>query len=399
MINGSIQTQVTMHSDPSIRHELQQLDDDELTRFLRTLSSAGGKVVVDDQPFLNFSSNDYLNLASDLRLKEAAKKSVDEFGCGATASRLMAGHLTIHAELEARLADWTGMEAALVFPSGFQANLGMLTTLAEAHGAVLSDALNHASIVDGCRLAKADTYIYPHCDALQAAALMKKLDVSGRRVVVTDTLFSMDGDHAPIEALSALTREHNAYLAVDEAHALGVFGNGRGLCHETGIRSDIIVGTLTKSLGSGGGFVAGSKDFIDLLLNKARSFIYSTGLAPPCAGSALEALRILEAEPGLGEELLSRSDFLRAQCRERGVEVPKDRSQIIPITIGSNATVMALSRALYDQGILVAGVRPPTVPEGTARLRISVTLAHEEADLVRLADTLAAVLAHAGIAS
>jgi 8-amino-7-oxononanoate synthase len=399
MIDGSIQVQVTMHSDPSIQRELRQLDDDNLTRFLRTLSSVGGKVVIEGRPFLNFSSNDYLNLANDPRLKKAAQEAVEVYGCGATASRLMAGHLTIHGDLEARLAAWTGLEAALVFPSGFQANLGVITTLAGRDGAVLSDALNHASIVDGCRLAKAETHIYPHGDAARAADALRRVDVSGRRVMVTDTLFSMDGDVAPVAALSALAQEHGAYLAVDEAHALGVLGEGRGLCHEVGVRPDVMVGTLTKSLGSGGGFVAGSRDFIDLLLNKARSFIYSTGLAPACAGSALEALRILEMEPGLGEELLRRSDYLRAQLRGHGVDIPEDRSQIIPIPVGSNAAAMALSRALYDQGILVAGVRPPTVPEGTARLRISVTLAHDEADLMRLAGTLADALANAGIPS
>ncbi len=239
--------------------------------------------------------------------------------------------------------------------------------------------------------------MYRHLDLAHLEALLRSVDAPGRKVIVSDSVFSMDGDLAPVAALRQLTDRYGAYLLVDEAHALGVFGRGAGLCAQMGVKPDAVVANMTKALGSGGGFVAGSGAFIDLLINKARSFIFSTGLAPACVGSALRAVEIVESEPGLGSELLRRAALFRARLREKGFDIPDDPSQIIPIVIGGNEAAVAISSALFEQGVLITAIRPPSVPPGTARLRISVTLAHTEEDLRCAADTLADVALETGV--
>ena len=373
------------------------LEEEGLRRKLVALPGAGGKLTIDGGEVLNFSSNDYLDLANDPRLKDAAKAAIERYGCGATASRLMAGDLILHEELETRLADLVHQQAALVFPSGFQANLGAITTLAGTDGIIFSDELNHASIVDGCRLAKAQVHIFRHRDVDHLEGLLQTHRCDGRKIIVSDAVFSMDGDLAPVSALRELADRYGAYLLIDEAHALGVFGRGAGLCAELGVRPDVVVANMTKALGGGGGFVAASREFIDLSINKARSFIFSTGLAPACAGSALKAVEIVQAEPGLGQELLRRSSLLRTLLREQGFDIPDDPSQIVPMIVGSNEAAVELSIALLERGVLITAVRPPSVPDGTARLRLSVTLAHEEGDLRRAAEIMAAVALEAGV--
>lgn len=381
-----------MNNQDSINEDLAALEEDGLTRSLRTLPQSGGKIHYNDKPCLNFSSNDYLNLANDHRLKAAAIRAIEKFGCGATASRLMAGHLAIHESLEQNLAEWLGMERALVFPSGFQANLGMITSVADKSGVIFSDALNHASIVDGCRLSGAQIQIYKHRDCDHLEHLLKTTSAPGRKLIVSDSVFSMDGDHAPLTRLAELAKKHGCLLAIDEAHALGIFGEGRGLSQALGITPDIIIGTLTKSFGGGGGFIAGSTPLQSLIINKARSFIFSTGLSPACAGSALAAIEIFQTTPALGAALLRKSRLLRDHLTENSIDVPRDNSQIIPIMIGSNQEAVRVMNALLDQGILLAAVRPPSVPQGTARLRISLTLAHEDKDLQQAAAAIAQVL-------
>jgi len=387
----------SVHSGNSFNNELAALEEDGLRRRLVALPAAGGKLSIDGKQVLNFSSNDYLNLANDPRLKEAAKAAVDAYGCGATASRLMAGDLVLHEQLEARLARLMRQEASLVFPSGFQANLGAITALAGEGGVIFSDELNHASIVDGCRLAKAQVHIYRHRDTEHLEELLRSCHGAGRRVVVSDAVFSMDGDLAPVAALRDLADRYDAYLLIDEAHGLGVFGRGAGLCAELGVKPDVVVANMTKALGSGGGFVAASREFIDLLINTARSFIFSTGLAPACAGSALKAAEIVESNPGLGQELLGLSKSFRDVLQDKGFDVPDSPSQIIPLVIGSNQAAVDISNALMEQGVLITAVRPPSVPEGTARLRLSVTLAHDENDLRRTTDVIASVALEAGV--
>jgi len=386
-----------MYSADSFRDELAALEEDGLIRSLSPLPGAGGRLSVDGREVLNFSSNDYLDLANDARLKEAAKAAIDDYGCGATASRLMAGDLVLHEELEASLARLMRQEAALVFPSGFQANLGALTTLAGEDGVIFSDELNHASIVDGSRLARGQVHIYRHRDMGHLEELLRSRKGPGRSVVVSDAVFSMDGDLAPLRELRDLADRFGAYLYIDEAHGLGVFGEGSGLCAELGVVPDVIVANMSKALGSGGGFVASSREFVDLMINKARSFIFSTGLAPACAGSALRAVEIVGSERGLGQELLRRTKLLRGMLQDKGFDVPDDASQIIPLVVGSNEAAVAISSALLEQGVLITGIRPPSVPEGTSRLRISTTLAHNESDLRRAADVIASVALEAGV--
>lgn len=381
-----------MHARDDFHQELDRLDAEGLRRRLHALPEAGGLLEIDGRPVLNFSSNDYLDLANDPRLKRAGQEAIERFGSGATASRLMTGHLDLHETLEAQLAALTHHEAALVFPSGYQANVGALQALAGPGDAIFSDRLNHASLVDGCRLSRAQVHIYRHADATHLAELLRACDTPGRRVVITDAVFSMDGDLAPLREIAEAARTHDAFLYVDEAHGLGIYGQGAGLSAELGVKPDAISANLAKSLGGGGGFVAGSAEFIDLLVNRARSFIFSTGLAPACVGAGLEAARIVMTEPGLGAELLSRAAFFRAELRRNGIEVEEHRSPIIPIIVGSNEAAVALSDALFERGILETAIRPPSVPYGTARLRLSVTLAHSRDDLAHAATTIAAVL-------
>lgn len=385
-----------MDNHQSIRDDLSALDDEGLTRSLRTLNESGGKIEWNGKPYINFSSNDYLNLANDTRVKAGAIKAIEEFGCGATASRLMAGHLAIHETLEQEIAAWLKLEQCLVFPSGFQANLGMVTSVSEESGAVFSDALNHASIVDGCRLSGAEISIFRHLDYEHLEELLESDQSSGRKLIVSDSVFSMDGDLADLVRLAELAGKYECLLAIDEAHALGVYGEGRGLCHALGVAPDIVVGTMTKSFGSGGGFIAAAAPFRSLFINKARSFIFSTGLSPACAGGALASLDVMRSDASLGTTLLQRSHEFRALLTDQGVDVPADDSQIIPIMIGENAHAVRVMNALLEDGILLAAVRPPSVPEGTARLRISVTLAHQSGDLEHAAQKIARALQPSG---
>ena len=363
--------------------ELADLSARGLRRELRPRPAVGGKFEVGGRTVLNFSSNDYLDLANHPRLKEKAREAIDRFGCGATASRLMAGTTDLHEELEARLAAFEGAEAALVFGSGFLANLGAIGALVGRDDAVFSDRLNHASIVDGILLSGAKLRRYRHCDCDDLEFLLRQSQAR-RKLVVTDSVFSMDGDVAPIAEIAALCDSNGAMLMVDDAHATGVFAAApsRG--------ATVQMGTLSKALGSYGGFVAGSNLLRDLLTNRARSFIYTTALPPACAGSALAALELLEEQPGIGEELLRRAEGFRSALRRLGLDTLGSCSQIVPVMAGGNEKAVAWSEALAEAGILAVAVRPPTVPAGTARLRLSLTLAHQAEDLARAAETLRA---------
>jgi 8-amino-7-oxononanoate synthase len=370
--------------------ELEKLAGEGLLRSLTTRAHLGGKYVELGRTVLNFSSNDYLDLAGDERLKAAAIEAVTMLGCGATASRLMAGSHSLHETLEAKLAAFAGRETALVFGSGFLANLGVLAALAGRRTAVFADRLNHASLVDGARMSGARLFRYRHNDVGHLEELLKT-NTGQRRVIVSDSVFSMDGDIAPIGDLAEVALRHGALLVIDEAHAIGVFGpDGGGVCRGLpSVCPDVIVGTLSKALGGYGGFAAGARELRELLVNKARSFIYSTALPPACLGSACEALDVIAAAPELGAALLTRAARFRAVLADLGFDTGASRSQIIPLMVGDNERALAFSRALKEKGVLAVAVRPPTVPPGTARLRLSVTLAHTEADLDHAASTLA----------
>lgn len=337
-------------------------------------------------PVRSFCSNDYLGLATHPAVVSAAITALRDTGTGAASSRLVAGDHPQHRALEEALARYLRTEAALVFPTGYQANLGVLTSLAGPDDLIVSDAANHASLIDGCRLSRARVTVYPHLDV---AAALRALGEGRyrRRFLVTESLFSMDGDAAPLAALGEGARAADAALIVDEAHAFGILGpGGRGLCAAAGVAPDVLIGTLGKALGSFGGFAAGSQTLRRHLVNRARTFIYTTALPPSSAAAARAALEIVSGPPGddLRQALHARATQLRAALR-RPTDIP---SPIVPVVLGRDADALAVSRRLLERKLFVQAIRPPTVPEGTARLRLTVSAAHDPADV----DALAAAL-------
>ncbi|HEX2038631.1 MAG TPA: aminotransferase class I/II-fold pyridoxal phosphate-dependent enzyme [Acidimicrobiales bacterium] len=322
---------------------------------------------------VSFASNDYLGLSAHPAPASAACEAARRWGTGAGASRLVVGSRPVHDELEAALAAWKGAEAALLFPAGYAANVGVLTTFGAEGVRILSDELNHASIVDGCRLARADVAVYRHLDLDHLSSLLSE----GRRsIVVSDSVFSMDGDVAPVDELVHLCADHDALLVLDEAHA--VLGP-----HLTAPDGPVLrVGTLSKALGAQGGFVVGQRRYIDLLVNRARPFVFSTALAPPMAAAALAALRVVQSAEG--EELIAR---LRTSVER---VAPGRPSPIVPIVLGEEAAAVAASAALLAHGIVVPAIRPPTVPAGTSRLRVSLSAAHTDDEVARLVEALCA---------
>jgi 8-amino-7-oxononanoate synthase len=369
------------------RGELAHLGASALLRRLERLDSAQGPTVqLDGQRVLNFSSNDYLGLASDPTLAEAGRRALTEWGTGAGASRLVVGHLAPHASLERALARFENCPATLVFSSGYAANLGALSALVGEGDAVFSDALNHASVIDGCRLSRAQVLRYRHCDVGDLRALLRQTKAR-RRLVVTDSVFSMDGDLAPLVDLKALCREEGAGLMVDEAHGTGVFGpTGAGLCEAVGVEPDVRVGTLSKALGGAGAWVAGSSAVVELVLNRARSFVFSTGLPPAVCAAGEAAVLKVASEPELRARLWRNVEQLAA-----GLGLPAT-SPIFSIVLGAPVVALEASRALLAQGLLVKAIRPPTVPEGTSRLRVSLSAAHTAADIEHLVAAVRSVL-------
>jgi glycine C-acetyltransferase/8-amino-7-oxononanoate synthase len=305
----------------------------------------------------------------------------------------MSGALAVHDALEQALARLVGREAALLFGSGFAMSVGVMAALAGRDDAIFADRLVHASLVDGARLSGAAVKRFPHNDAGALERLLRETAVRGRRLVVCESVYSMDGDQAPLEALGATSRAHGALFVVDEAHALGVFGEGGGLCRALAaqVAPDLVLGTLGKALGSFGGFAAGRADLRELLVNRARSFIFSTALPPSSAAAALAAIEIVEREPELGPTLLARARTLQGLLRAEGVCVPEATSQIIPLPVGDNRRALELAHRLEERDLLAVAIRPPTVPPGTARLRLSVTLAHGPDELAQAARAIALV--------
>jgi len=353
------------------------------------------RAAVSPPGLLNFSSNDYLNLARHPAVIAAAERALHAAGAGATASRLVSGTQPLHEALEVRLARLKGYPAALLFGSGYLANLGILGTLVGRNDTVFADRLVHASLIDAAVLSRAELLRFRHNDAQHLDELLQKNFAAGRKLVVTESVFSMDGDLAPLSEIAAVAQRHGALLLVDEAHATGVFGpGGSGLLREHRLETaaNLSMGTVSKALGGYGGFVACSEPMRALLVNRARAFIYTTAPPPAAVGAALGALDLLEQNPGWGTELLRRAGLFRDTLRAAGLDVMSSASQIIPIQVGANARALELAEKLRAAGLLVIAIRPPTVPEGTARLRLSVTLAHSEDDLARAADIIRAAL-------
>ena len=373
-----------MHSEAWIDEDLAELRGKSLERRLSVFSEAGGKIKIDGRTFLNFSSNDYLGLARHPEVISTARECLESYGCGAAASRLITGTLEPHCRLERVLAALKGYPEALVFGSGFLANAGVITSLVGRSDFVFADKLAHASIIDGIVLSRAKLKRFHHNDPDHLKSLLGQTPASGRKLVVTESVFSMDGDIAPLPEITSLAVESGAMVMVDEAHATGVFGpGGGGLIRQYGLEEQVNVsmGTLSKALGGYGGFIACSPALRDLLVNRARSFIYTTGLPPSAVGSALGALAVVEKAGNPGVELLERAAIFRKRLQEAGLVTLNSQSQIIPVLIGENARTLAVAQRLKSKGILTAAIRPPTVPDGTARLRLSVTLDHTADDL------------------
>ena len=376
--------------------ELEALQQTHLLRTARAWPEVGGRVRMDGRELLNFSSNDYLNLARHPAVGTAAQRAVQQFGAGATASRLVAGTLPLHEEVEARLAQLKSYPAALLFGSGYLTNAGTIPALVGRDDAIFADRLAHASLLDAAQLSRATLHRYRHHDPQQLDDLLARQGGSGRKLVVTESVFSMDGDLAPLPEIAAVAEQHGALLLVDEAHATGVFGpGGSGLIREHKLEAavNVAMGTLSKALGGYGGFVACSEILRAWLVNRARAFIFTTAPPPAILGAALGALELLQANPGWGEELLRRAAGFRKKLQAAGLDTMQSASQIIPILVGDNARALALAAGLRERGLLAVAIRPPTVPEGTARLRFSITLAHTEADLARAAEIISAAFA------
>jgi 8-amino-7-oxononanoate synthase len=360
----------------------------------RLQSGQGATVRHRHADLINFASNDYLGYARDPRLARAAVRAARRYGCGAGASALVTGLLPPLHRLEVDLARWEGAEAALVFPSGFQCNVAIVSSLAGAGDALFSDAANHASLIDGCRLSRATTHIYRHNDLGHLDDLLRANRDARRRIIVSDSVFSMDGDLADLAGLLRLAREHDAILLLDEAHATGVLGaHGRGLTDSLGADDAaderlIKLGTLSKALGSQGGFVAGSRRLIDWLINHARPYIFSTALAPPMAAAARRAVALVALEPERRRHVLTLAETLRQRLNALGLRVGPSACQIVPVIVGDAQAAVDLSRRLEGCGLLVPAIRPPSVPDGTSRLRISLTAGHTEGDIERLVEAL-----------
>ena len=370
-----------------IRNQLADAQANGLERQARVYPAAGGKIQIDGREVLNFSSNDYLDLVRHPHVMDRSRQALDQYGIGSTASRLVTGTLPIHEELEARIAGEKGYPAALVFGSGYMANAGAIPVLAGRGDIIFADKLCHASMIDACVLSGAKLIRFAHNDASALENRLEKFEVSGaRRLIITESVFSMDGDIAPLREIAALAEQHDAMLMVDEAHASGTFGpHGAGLIREYGLEQSVTVsmGTMSKAFAGYGGFIACSQELRQLLIQSARAFIYTTAPPPAVIGAALGVLDVLEASPNLGRTLQANADYFRGLLRDAGLDTLHSRSQIIPVIIGDNKKAVAVSQALREQGILAAAIRPPTVPSGSARLRLSVTLAHLVEDLER----------------
>lgn len=381
-----------MNPETWVKAELDALREAGLNRSLRAIECVGGKFISDKRGVLNLAGNDYLDLANNRQVIAAAARLLKKAGCGARASRLITGTYPWHIELERRLAAFKGYPAALVFGSGFLANIGIVSAVAGRDDTIYLDRLAHASLIDAAILSRATIRRFRHNDTAHLAHLLRNDRSSGgKKLIATESVFSMDGDLAFLPDLARVAREHQAMLLVDEAHATGVFGpGGRGLVNAHGLETDVnlAMGTLSKAFGGYGGFVACSERMRDFLINRARSFIYTTALPPAVVGAALGALEWVEDHPDAGRILLERAATLRRRLRAAGLDTGASASQIIPIIIGDNRRIQAIAARLRAAGIIVAAIRPPTVPEGTARLRFSVSLAHTDGELARAAETI-----------
>lgn len=370
--------------------ELERLRQDNLFRYIRDRgpTTTSAKILINGIEHINFSSNDYLGLANHPALTEAAKKTLDEYGFGSGASRLLSGGTQLHSALERKIAEFKDTEAALLFNSGYAANISAIPVIAGEGDVIFSDELNHASIIDGCRLSRAKKVIYRHRDVNHLSELIKK-ENGKKKIVITDTIFSMDGDIAPLKEISDICRQYNAILYIDDAHGTGILGNSKGALSHFGVKPDsriIQMGTFSKALGSYGAFIASSKNIIQWLTNTARGFIYSTALPPSIIAASIKALQILQKDTILVKKLWQNRERLFKGIRNLDFDTMSSETPIIPIVVGDTNATIKFSKLLMSRNIYAPAIRPPTVK--VPRIRITVTAAHTEDDIDRLLKVL-----------
>ena len=374
---------------------LDELREHGLYRRLRLISGPqGARVLLDGRPVLLLCSNNYLGLADHPRVREAAADAAMRWGAGAGASRLVSGNMTVHRRLEEQLAEFKGAEACVLFGSGYLANSGTISALAREGDVIFSDALNHASIVDGCRLARAETFVYDHCDMDHLEWGLQQADGRGS-LIVTDSVFSMDGDIAPLEEIVELAGRYDARVMVDEAHATGCVGpGGAGAVADAGLEDevDIRVGTLGKALGSYGAYVCCDRVMADYLVNTARTLIFSTALPPPAVAAAIAALEMLREQPERVDRLRRNARVLRESLDGHGFDTAPSETHIVPLVVGDAHEAMAACERALGRGVFAQAIRPPTVPESTSRLRLAVMASHTRSELRTAAGVLAAAL-------
>jgi 8-amino-7-oxononanoate synthase len=369
--------------DEFARRKLERLASAALVRRLRTTDTGAAHRLRDGGAArVNFCSNDYLGLAREIRLVDAAREAAATYGAGAGASRLVTGNHPLYATLEAKIAALKGTEAAVVFGSGYLANLGAIPSLVGEGDLVLADALSHACMMSGARLSGARVELFAHNDVEDLKAKLARFRGGARHcLVMTEGVFSMDGDLAPLRDVLAVARAHDAWTMTDDAHGFGVVGEGRGSAAHWGVAPDVQMGTLSKAVGAYGGYVAASAAVVELLINRARSLIYATALPPPVVAAAIAGVEIIAREPALCAMPLA-----KARAFAAALDLPPAQSAIVPLMLGSASRALAASAALEAAGFLVAAIRPPTVPEGTARLRVTFSAAHDDRDVAALAD-------------
>lgn len=379
-----------------IEQELSKLKEQGLYRHLRRISSAQGReIVLDDRRVLNFCSNDYLGLANDERIKHAAKAAIDQYGFGSGASRLVSGNMSWHEKLEENIAQLKQCDASLVFSTGYMANTGIISSIIGRDDIVFSDRLNHASIIDGIVLSRATLKRYPHKDMQALEDLLKETPAHQKKFIVTDSVFSMDGDVAPLTDIVRLAQQYDALVMVDEAHGFGVLGaTGAGLVEVLQLSGhvDIQMGTLSKAAGCFGAYVAGSKLLREYFINHARSFIYTTAMPAAVAAAASCAVDIIRTDAHRRQELQHKSDYLRGKFKALGLNTLESTTPIIPVIIGDSSKAVNISAQLLSKNIFVQAIRPPTVPDGSARLRFTVMATHTSEDLDAVIHALTTIL-------
>ena len=374
-----------MHTDDWLQTEYTELKDAGLFRHLRTVMSApSGTIRLDGRKVVLLGSNNYLGLSTHPQVIAAAVEAIEEFGTGSSGSRLISGNSELYTTLEINLAETKGTEASLVFSSGYAANTSIIPVLAGENDLILSDELNHASIIDGCRLSRATKKIYRHCSVDHLQHLLTESSDFRRRLIITDGVFSMDGDIAPLSDIYKVATDYDAMLLVDDAHGFGVLGkDGGGTVAHFGIQGEDIIqmGTLSKAIGGLGGYVAGSLTLIELLINRARGFIFTTGLPPATLAAADAALNIMRSTPELREQLLKNAETLKTALIDFGYTLLPSQTQILPVLLGEPQRTTEVSEALLLKGVYAPAIRPPAVPLGASRLRVTVMATHTEDEL------------------